>query len=168
MLMGQCLSQAAVIEGMEVAYTQSYGSEMRGGTANCAVIISDEKIGSPVVEKADGCVVMNLPSLERFAPVVRRGGVLVINTSLINREPARKDIHCIKVPATELAHRLGNSQVSNLVALGAFIEATQMTGAPSIPKALKRVLPKHRLSTLPLNKKAFQEGREWVLRANKK
>lgn len=168
MLMGHLLSQAAVAEGMEVVLTQSYGSEMRGGTANCAVIISDEKIGSPIVEKADGCIVMNLPSLERFAPAVRRGGVLVINTSLINREPDRKDIRCIKIPATELAHQLGNRQVSNLVALGAFIEATRMTEASSIPKALKQVLPKHRLSTLSLNKKAFQEGREWALRASKK
>ena len=167
MLMGQCLSQAAVIEGMEVTYTQSYGSEMRGGTANCAVIISDEQIGSPIVDKADGCVVMNLPSLELFASIVCPGGVLVINSSLVNRKPDRKDIHCVEVPATEIANQLGNSRGANLVALGAFIEATQMTKPASILKALKLVLSPHRLNTLPLNKKCFQEGRDWTLRANK-
>ncbi len=168
MLMGRILSQAAMLEGMEVVLTQSYGNEMRGGTANSTVVISNEEIGSPIVEKADGCIVMNLPSLERFASVVRPGGVLVINTSLINGGPERKDIHRVKVPATELANQLGNSQASNLVALGAFIEATRMVEAPSILKALKLVLPKHRLSTLPLNTEAFRKGREWVLRANKK
>lgn len=166
MLMGRFLSQAAVVEGMEVAYTQSYGSEMRGGTANCAVIISDEKIGSPIVEKADGCVVMNLPSLELFAPMVRPGGVLVINSSLVNRKPDRKGIRCVEVPATGIANQLGNSRGANLVALGAFVEATQITKPASILKALKLVLPPHRLNTLPLNKKCFQKGREWVLRAN--
>jgi 2-oxoglutarate ferredoxin oxidoreductase subunit gamma len=140
---------------------------MRGGTANCAVIISDEKIRSPIVEKADGCVVMNLPSLELFTPRVCPGGILVINSSLVNRKPDRKDIRCVEVPATEIANQLGNSRGANLVALGAFIEATQMTKPASIFKALKLVLPPHRLNTLPLNKKSFQEGREWTLRAGK-
>jgi len=162
LLMGTLLSHAVVAEGKEVVMMQSYGTEMRGGTSNCAVTISDKDIGSPIVEKAHGCVVMNLPSLERFGPMVRTRGVLIINSSLIHKEPDRKGIHCFAVPATGIADQLGNRQVANLVALGAFIEATKLAEAASILKALKRILPKHRQSTLPLNEKAFQEGREWV------
>ena len=142
MLMGQCLSQAAVIERMEVTYTQSYGSEMRGGTANCAVVISDDKIGSPIIGKTEACVVMNLPSLTLFAAMVRRGGVLVINSSLVKQKPDRKDIRCIYVPATEIASKLGTSMSANLVSLGAFIEATQIVKPTSLLKALKLVFLK--------------------------
>lgn len=168
MLMGQLLSQAAVTEGREVVLTQSYGSEMRGGTANCAVVISDELIGSPIVEKADGCVAMNLPSLGLFAPIVRPRGVLIINSSLIDRETAQRDIHCISVPATELAGQLGNGQVANMVALGAFIEATKMVNTLTISRGLEWVLPKHRSSLIPLNRAAFKAGIEHVRRIKKR
>ena len=163
MLIGQLLSQAAVLEGQEVTYTQSYGSEMRGGTANCAIIISDEMIGSPIVDKADACIVMDLPSLDLFTPVVSRGGILVINSSLVNRKTDRKNIRCIEIPATQIANQLRNTRGANLVALGAFIEATHMAKPESIIKALKLVLPPHRLDTLSINKQAFQEGRNWVI-----
>jgi len=164
MLMGRLLSQAALAEGREVVLMQSYGNEMRGGTANCAVVISDEVIGSPIVEKADGCVVMNSPSLERFAPMVRPHGILIINSSLISKEPSRKNLYSFKVPATELADHLGNSQAANMVALGAFIEATQMADISIILNILEWVLPKHRSSLIPLNKAAFAEGIEWLKR----
>ena len=120
-------------------------------------------ISLPVtVEKADSCIVMNLPSLKRFGHIVRTRGVLIVNSSLIEKEPNFKGIRCYEVPATEIAGRLGNHQVANLIALGAFIEATKMAKAESILKALKKILPKHQQFTLPVNKKAFQEGREWV------
>lgn len=165
LLMGTLLSHAAAAEGMEVVMTQSYGAEMRGGTSNCSVTISDEFIGSPIVEKAHGCVVMNLPSFRRFTSMVRTWGVLILNSSLIDKEPNSKSIRSFDVPATKIAERLGNRQVANLVALGAFVETTEMVEAQSILKALRKVLPMHRLHTLPLNELAFQEGREWAHRA---
>jgi 2-oxoglutarate ferredoxin oxidoreductase subunit gamma len=167
MLMGQLLGHAAMAEQKEVVLTQSYGNEMRGGTAHCSVIISDRKIGSPCAEKPDGCVVMNPDSLERFGPMVRSRGVLILNSSLINVDLNRKNIRSFKVPIAEIAHRLGNIQVSNLVALGAFVEATQMVKATSIIAVLRSVFPKHRWATLPLNKKAFQEGGEYIKRVSK-
>jgi len=168
MMMGQLLSQAAVLQGLEVAYTQSYGSEIRGGTAKCAVVVSDEKIGSPIVGQADGCVVMNLPSFNAFAPVVRPKGILVINSSLVNKKLERNNIRAFEVPATDIANQLGNTRGANLVALGAFVEATHIIEPKSIIKALKLVLPSHRLDTLPLNSKSFEAGRNWVLKAVKK
>ena len=168
MMMGQLLSQAAVLEGLEVTYTQSYGSEIRGGTARCSVVISDEKIGSPIVDRADAYVVMNLSSFNLLAPAVRPKAILIINSSLVNKTVERNDIRAIEVPATELANQMGNSRGANLVALGAFIEATHIVKPGSVIQALKQVLPPHRLDTLPLNTKSFDAGRNWVLKAAKK
>lgn len=168
MMMGQLLSQAAVLQGLEVTYTQSYGSEMRGGTARCSVVISDEKIGSPIVDKADAYVVMNLSSFDLLAPAIRPKDVLIVNSTLINKKIERKDIRAIEVPATELANQMGNSRGANLVALGALVEATHIVEPESIIEALKQVLPPHRLDTLPLNTKSFDAGRNCVLKAAKK
>jgi 2-oxoglutarate ferredoxin oxidoreductase subunit gamma len=168
MMMGQLLSQAAVLQGLEVAYTQSYGSEMRGGTAKCAVVVSDEKIGSPIVTTADAYVVMNLPSFNLIAPVISPKSILIINSSLVNAKVERTDIWAIEVPATEIANQMGNSRGSNLVALGAFVEATHIVKPQSIINALKQVLPPHRLDTLALNVKSFDAGRNCVLKAVKK
>ncbi|SKA11615.1 2-oxoacid:acceptor oxidoreductase family protein [Selenihalanaerobacter shriftii] len=140
----------------------SYGPEMRGGTANCTVIVSQERIASPVVSSPSTAVVMNRPSLDKFEDQVQEGGNLFINTSLISKESDRDDINVIEVPANEIANELGNSKVANMVMLGAFITQTGVIDFDSVMEALENVLPEHRHNLLPLNEKALQRGKEVV------
>ena len=135
---------------------------MRGGTANCTVIVSERDIGSPVVGSPSCVVAMNLPSLDKFEDVVKPGGVLVINSSLVTREPKREDVTVVKVPATDMANELGNVRVANMVALGAVIEATKVVAPDSLVAALKKNLPPHRQNLLPLNREAIDKGRSSV------
>ena len=124
LLIGKMLAYAGMREGMEVSWLPSYGPEMRGGTANCTVVISDKPVGSPVIRSPRAVVAMNLPSLEKFEPDVRKGGLLLINSSLINRGAQRDDLTVIEVPANEMASDLGNPRGANMVALGAYLGAT--------------------------------------------
>ncbi|HHU51713.1 MAG TPA: 2-oxoacid:ferredoxin oxidoreductase subunit gamma [Firmicutes bacterium] len=158
MLIGQLIAYAGMVEGKNVSWVPSYGPEMRGGTANCSVVVSDEPVGSPVISEPNGVIAMNQPSLERFLPVVKPGGVLVYNSSLITMKETRDDLHIIAVPANELATELGNSKVSNLVALGAFLQKTNVVTADGIEKALEKVLPPHRHKLIPLNLEALRKG----------
>jgi 2-oxoglutarate ferredoxin oxidoreductase subunit gamma len=119
MLMGQLFTYAGMIEKKNVSWMPSYGPEMRGGTANCSVIISDKPIGSPVVTEPTAVVVMNLPSLDKFAPMLVPGGVLFINSSLVEKDAKRKDVVVYRVPVNDIASELGNSKMANMVALGA-------------------------------------------------
>ncbi|NMA54595.1 MAG: 2-oxoacid:ferredoxin oxidoreductase subunit gamma [Firmicutes bacterium] len=162
LLMGQMLAHAAMDEGKKVSWIPSYGPEMRGGTANCTVIVSERDIGSPVVGSPSCVVAMNLPSLDKFEDVVKPGGVLVINSSLVTREPKREDVTVVKVPATDMANELGNVRVANMVALGAVIEATKVVAPDSLVAALKKNLPPHRQNLLPLNREAIDKGRSSV------
>ncbi|HHW45263.1 MAG TPA: 2-oxoacid:ferredoxin oxidoreductase subunit gamma [Desulfotomaculum sp.] len=159
LLMGQLLAHAAMDEGKKVSWIPSYGPEMRGGTANCTVIVSDCEIGSPVVKRPSCVVTMNLPSLDKFEEAVKPGGVLVINSSLITREPKRQDVTIVKVAATQMANELGNARVANMVALGAVVEATGVVTPDSLLEALRKNLPAHRQNLLPLNKEAIERGR---------
>jgi 2-oxoglutarate ferredoxin oxidoreductase subunit gamma len=159
LLMGQLLAYAAMDEGKKVSWIPSYGPEMRGGTANCTVIVSDREIGSPVVGSPSCVVAMNLPSLDKFEDRVKPGGVLVINSSLVTREPKRQDVTVIKVPATDVASELGNIRVANMAALGAVVEATQVVAPDSVLEALRQNLPQHRQNLLPLNREAIEKGR---------
>ncbi len=162
LLMGQLLAHAAMDEGKKVSWIPSYGPEMRGGTANCTVIVSDREIGSPVVSEPSCVVAMNLPSLDKFEDQVKPGGVLVINSSLVTREPKRKDVTVVKVAATDIANEMGNVRVANMVALGAVIGATGVVTAESLLEALRKNLPAHRQNLLPLNKEAIEKGRDAV------
>jgi len=163
MMMGQLLTYAAgMVEGKKVSYMPSYGPEMRGGTANCTVVIAAESIGSPVVTDPDAAVVMNQPSLEKFEPTVKPGGVLIVNSSLIGIRARRGDIRVIYVPANEIATELGNDRVANMVALGALVEATQVVKMDSIVESLKKALPPHRHNLIPLNRTALDRGAEIV------
>ena len=121
MLMGQILAQAAINEGFEVVWIPSYGPEMRGGTAYCTVVISDRPIGSPIIRNPKHLVAMNRPSLEKFAPTVRPGGVIFINQSLISIDAGRDDVDILSVPIIEIARSLGNVRAANIVALSAFV-----------------------------------------------
>jgi 2-oxoglutarate ferredoxin oxidoreductase subunit gamma len=124
LLIGRMLAYAGMNEGKEVSWLPSYGPEMRGGTCNCTVVISDRPVGSPVIRSPRAVLAMNLPSLDKFEPDLRPGGVLLVNTSLIDREPRRSDVTVVRVPANEIALELGSPRSANMVALGAYVGAT--------------------------------------------
>jgi 2-oxoglutarate ferredoxin oxidoreductase subunit gamma len=124
LLIGKMLAYAGMRDGKEVSWLPSYGPEMRGGTCNCTVVISDRTVGSPVVQHPRSALVLNLPSLEKFEPMVRPGGLLLINTSLISRGATRDDVRVVEVPASEIAVELDNPRGANMVALGAYVGAT--------------------------------------------
>ncbi|MDK2901620.1 Pyruvate synthase subunit PorC [Koleobacter methoxysyntrophicus] len=162
MLMGQLLAYAGMLEGKEVSWLPSYGPEMRGGTANCTVIVSTDKVGSPIVSKPNVIIVMNRPSLDKFEPVVRENGLLIYNSSLIDRRPKRNDLQLIAVPANEIANELGNSKIANMVALGAFIGKTKAVNIESVIESLKKVLSPEKSDLIALNKQALEKGKTLV------
>jgi len=138
MSMGQLLTYAGMLEGKNVSWLPSYGPEMRGGTANCTVMISDNPIGSPLIDKnGTAAIVMNLPSLFKFEGDMEKGGKLLINSSLIDRKATRDDIDVYYIPANDIAVELGNGKVANIVMLGAFIELTGAVKKESVIEALK-------------------------------
>jgi len=159
---GQLLAYAALDAGMEVSWIPSYGPEMRGGTANCTVIIADEEIGSPTVRNPKAAVVFNLPSFDKYEPLVLPGGVLIANQSLINRDFQRTDLTAIMIPANEIAETLGNKRLTNMVMLGALLEALPVLSIESVQKTLEKHLPQRHKHLLPLNAKALQQGSELV------
>jgi len=132
LLVGKMLAYAGMADGKEVSWLPSYGPEMRGGTCNCTVVISDKPVGSPVVERPRAAIVLNLPSLDKFEPMVKPGGLLVINSSLINRTSSRSDLEVVLVPANEIAMELGNPRGANMVALGAFLGATRAVSLEAV------------------------------------
>lgn len=161
MSMGQLLAYAGLMEEKNVSWIPSYGPEMRGGTANCSVTISDEPVSSPIVAEPDTLIVLNRPSLEKFEKEIKSGGVLLINSSLIDIESNRKDIRVLKIPANDLANeKLGNSRVANMIILGAFVELTGAVSIESVVSALKKVLPEYRHKLIPLNRQALEMGVE--------
>ena len=162
MLMGQLLSYAGLHEGKNVSWIPSYGPEMRGGTANCSVVISDEQIGSPIVTEPTTAIVMNRPSLDRFEPTVREGGILIYNSSLIDRAPTRTDIRVIAVPANEIGAELGSDRVANMIVLGAYLAASGAVSADSVEAILPDVLPPRRHDLIPLNGQALKRGAELI------
>jgi 2-oxoglutarate ferredoxin oxidoreductase subunit gamma len=164
MLMGQILAQAAIDEGFEVVWIPSYGPEMRGGTAYCTVVISDRPIGSPIIRNPRHLVAMNRPSLEKFAPTVKPGGVIFINRSLITVDAGRDDVDVISVPIIEIAKDLGNVRAANIVALAAFAARSRVVKFDSLTQAvLSKFAQKEKF--IPLNKKALEAGRKAALGA---
>lgn len=155
---GQILTFAGMDAGREVTWMPSYGPEMRGGTANCTVIIADEEIGSPMVRHPKAAVVMNLPSLDKYEPTLAEGGVLVINSSLVNRGATRTDIISVSVPANEIAEKLGNKRLTNMVLLGALLEKLPVLPMSALNDALKNHLPERHRKFLPANLEALRQG----------
>ena len=133
----------------------------RGGTCNCSVVVSEEEIGSPLVTAPSAAIVMNVPSFDRFEPRVAEGGILIYNSSLIDKQSQRDEIRTIAVPANEIADELGNARVANMVMLGAFIEATKLIKIESVEKALKEVLSERHHHLIPLNMQALERGRAY-------
>lgn len=161
LFIGQLLSYAATIEGREVAYLPSYGPEMRGGTANCMVTISDSRIMSPLIPNPSSAIIMNLPSLDRFEPALKPGGLLVVNSSMVNREPSRQDLRACPVPANRIAEELGNTRLANMVALGCYVQASGVVAPESVISALPKMLKEERKKLIPPNAEAFRAGLEW-------
>jgi len=159
MLIGQMIAYAGMAEGREVSWLPSYGPEMRGGTAYCTVVVSDRPIGSPVTGTPSVCVVMNRPSLEKFGPRVRTGGVLVVNSSLIDITAGRDDIDELRVPCNELAMELGSSKAANMVVLGALIGRTGVVTLESLDTLIEKQFAK-KTKYIPLNKQALRAGYE--------
>ena len=158
LLIGQFLAYAGMIEGKHVSWLPSYGPEMRGGTANCSVVISDKPIASPVITKATCVVAMNRPSLDKFEDTVRAGGTLIVNSSLIDVKSKRDDINVFYVPANEIAEELGSTQVANMVILGAYLELSKCVQLDSILEALLNKLGKKRAHLIEANKQAIEAG----------
>ena len=165
MLTGKLLAQTAMKAGRDVTYMPSYGAEVRGGTANCMVVIAAEPIASPIVTRPDSLIAMNKASLNKFAGRVKRGGLLVINSSLIDEDLSGKldeTIEVLEVPADELAVELGNQKSANMVALGAYLERKGLFGADAAAAALPQVLARRYHKTLPVNTEALRKGAEFA------
>jgi len=160
LLAGKVLAQASMDLGRSVSWLPSYGPEMRGGTANVIVCIASRPIGSPLIESPRGLVVMNLPSLEKFAPKVRAGGVIVINQSLIDKDPARGDCVVIRVPARELAQDAGAPRAANFVMLGAYAGATDVVPADAIERAIAEEFTGDKTRFVASSIAAFRAGLE--------
>jgi 2-oxoglutarate ferredoxin oxidoreductase subunit gamma len=160
MLMGQLLCYAGMHEGKNVSWMPSYGPEMRGGTANCTVMISTDRVGSPVTRFPQSLVAMNKASLDKFESAIQPGGFLLINSSLVDRDPSRTDLKVIKVPANQIAEEAGTLQVTNMAALGAYVAGSSVVSLDSVIVALRRMIPEHRKDMLAVNEKALRRGAE--------
>jgi 2-oxoglutarate ferredoxin oxidoreductase subunit gamma len=159
---GKILTFASMLEGKEVTWFPSYGAEMRGGTANCTVIISDELIGSPVVTSPDSLIVMSEASLKKFQPKVKQNGILIFDSSLINMQEFRTDIEAIGIPATIIANKIGGTKSANMVLTGAFIAKTGLLHKTSLLKAIEGSMPENKKKIIDINKKAAFEGIKYI------
>jgi 2-oxoglutarate ferredoxin oxidoreductase subunit gamma len=156
--MGQTLGYAAMVEGKEVSWMPSYGPEMRGGTANCITIVSDEKISSPIISRFDTAILLNQPSMEKFENKVKPGGIMIYESTNILRASERKDIEIYAIPAADEANKMNNAKVANMILLGAFLERKPVVNIDSIIEALKKVLPERYHHLLKLNREALEAG----------
>jgi 2-oxoglutarate ferredoxin oxidoreductase subunit gamma len=157
---GQLLAYAGSFVGKQVSWVPAYGPEQRGGTANCSVVISDDKaVACPLVTEPTACIIMNGPSLEKFESAVQPGGVLVVNTSMCgDRHATRTDITVINVPATDIAVELGSAKFANMVALGALMGAVPMVDTEMVLKAMLKVMGEDKARFIPANREAIKRG----------
>lgn len=158
--MGKILAYSGVMQDFEVTWMPSYGPEMRGGTANCSVIVSDDPVASPLVDKADVIVAMNRPSLDKFEEHVKPGGVLVINSSIIDRKAVRDDIQVVYCDANAIAESIGNPKGANVAILGAVLEKVPVTTVEQMTEAIRIELGERKARFLDGNKKALVAGME--------
>ena len=159
---GQLLSYAAMDCGKEVTWIPSYGPEMRGGTANCTVIISDEEIGSPEVRNPAAVIAMNLPSLDKYEALVKPGGILIINASLVNRNAIRKDIKTVAIPANEIAEQIGDRRLTNMVLLGGLLANMPVLSLENLQAAIRVHTPSRHQKLMPLNLLALEQGATYL------
>ncbi|MDR2615631.1 MAG: 2-oxoacid:acceptor oxidoreductase family protein [Oscillospiraceae bacterium] len=156
-LMGQMVTYAAMFEDKQTTYYPSYGPEMRGGTANCTVIVSDKEVSSPLIYEADCLVAMNLPSMLKFEKMVKPGGVMLINSSIIAQKASRSDIRVLEVPTIEIAREVGSPKSANMVMLGAAVRATGVVSQETIERVMReKAFTGKKAETIPANIKAFE------------
>jgi len=155
---GQVLAYAAMDLGREVTWIPSYGPEMRGGTANCTVVIADEEIGSPLVANPPVMIALNLPSYDKYEPLIQKGGVLVVNASMVDRGPKREDITTIFIQANEIAEEIGERKLTNMVAVGALLSQLPEVSLEAVESALKNHMPERHHRLLPKNFEALRRG----------
>lgn len=159
LLIGKFLAMACMLDGKHVSWLPSYGPEMRGGTANCSVIVSDADVGSPMVDQADVIVAMNLPSLDKFESKVKPGGLLVINSSIIERKSVRDDITVVYCDANKIAEEVGNPKGANVAILGAMLEKCPIVSDDKMSEAIRIELGERKLRFLEGNMKALEAGK---------
>jgi 2-oxoglutarate ferredoxin oxidoreductase subunit gamma len=164
LMMGYVFAVTAMKDGLEVTYLPTYGAEVRGGTANCTVIVSDEEIFSPVAATPDYAVIMNKPSLTKYESAVREGGAIILNSSLVDTPPSRQDIEVVNVPANDIARELGSDRTINMIMLGAFVTKTGITTLDSLMNGLGEIVKGKKASLMKLNRKGMDRGSEYVLK----
>ena len=157
---GQVIAYAAMDAGKEVTWIPSYGPEMRGGTANCTIVIADDEIGSPLVKNPPLAIALNLPSFDKYEEILASGGTLVVNQSMVDRDAKRDDIHVIFVPCNEIAEEIGNKKLMNMVAVGALLTVLPEVTLKDVEKALEDHLPARHKHLLPMNYEALRRGFE--------
>ena len=155
---GQVVAYAAMDAGKEVTWIPSYGPEMRGGTANCTVVVADEEIGSPMVEHPPLAVALNLPSFDKYEEALQKGGTLIVNKSMVDRQAKRKDIQVIYVPCNEIAEQIGDKRLLNMVAVGALLSALHEISLADVEKALEGHMPARHKDLLTKNLEALKRG----------
>ncbi|MBT3251170.1 MAG: 2-oxoacid:acceptor oxidoreductase family protein [Candidatus Marinimicrobia bacterium] len=158
--MGMTLAYSGMVEGKEVVWMPSYGPEMRGGTANCTVIVSDNKVSSPIINDYDAAIILNQPSMDKFESAVKPGGVLLYEANNIINPPTRTDISVFEIPANMEAVNLQNKKTMNMIMLGSYLGVKPIIPIDSILKALTQVLPERHHHLIPLNEKALRRGME--------
>ena len=158
MSMGKNLVQAGAEEGLEVTWVPSYGPEMRGGTANCSVILSDSRIGTPLIEHPTELIAMNRPSLAKFEPTVQPGGIIIVNSDTVEEKVERSDVTTYYIPSDSMAFELGNSKVANMIMLGAYIGATGVLSVATIERMIQQIFGIKKPELVDLNKEALHRG----------
>ncbi|HNZ62745.1 MAG TPA: 2-oxoacid:acceptor oxidoreductase family protein [Bacillota bacterium] len=158
MSIGTTMAEAAMSQGLNVSWLPSYGPEMRGGTANCCVVIADSEIISPIVLEPSELIAMNQPSLDKFEPAVKPGGLILVNKSIVERGIRRDDVRAVYVPSLEIASELGNMRVANMVMLGAYIEATKQLKFETVINMLRHIFTGKKAHLVELNEIALQRG----------
>jgi 2-oxoglutarate ferredoxin oxidoreductase subunit gamma len=164
LMMGYVLAVAAMRDGKEVTFLPSYGAEVRGGTANCTVVVSDAEIFSPVASSPDYGVIMNKPSLVKYEGMIKEGGTIILNSNMVDRIPPRNDLEIVKVPANDIAKELGSDRTINMIMLGAFVAKTGITSLDSIMNGLTEIVKGKKPSVMKLNRMGLDKGSEHVLK----
>ncbi len=159
---GKVIAYAGLLEGRELSWLPSYGPEMRGGTANCNVILSDNPIGSPIVHSPNVLMVMNNPSLDKYESSVVKGGMVFIDSTMITRKLERNDVKAFYIPATQVANEMGYPSLANMILTGALVKATGCIRKKSISDALRHVIPARKADLFDVNMKAIEKGEEYV------
>jgi len=159
---GKLLSYAGLREGKEVTYFPAYGAEMRGGTANCTVVVSDSPISSPIVSRPKNAIMMRYPSYVKFLPRISPEGRAVVNSSLVSDNSGRENVEVIRIPANEIAEEIGSSRIANMVILGAWVKKSRILSLESLVLSLGQVISTSNKDLLSLNEEALRRGSHFV------